>query len=56
MPGGGNPCSPSPLSTVKNEVPKEWYWLACLAMFMFEREAVMDVCYAIIAIILQLTH
>ena len=32
---------------------KDWYWIITLGLFFLEREAIMDICFLIITLILQ---
>ena len=34
---------------------KEWYWLICMALFFLEREAIMDICFMIMKVIITIT-
>jgi len=37
-----------------NEFPKEWYWVVCLILFFMERDAMMDLCFALITLITKI--
>jgi len=32
---------------------KDWYWIITLALFFIEREAIMEVCFLLISLILN---
>ncbi len=36
---------------MKEEFPREWYWLAALILFFLEREVVLDLCFALIHLV-----
>jgi hypothetical protein len=35
---------------------RDWYWLIWLGLFFLEREAIMEMCFLLISLVLQFTQ
>ena len=39
---------------MRHDVPKEWYWIGCLALFFLERDFIMDTAFMVVKLIFEI--